>query len=113
MPSVPEIPDGSGKERLSEVFRQRDIETLGDTDHDINASREVGVELRAVHQDAQNAVSSQGHVVVKYCAHVQCRIIGNDHFLEEAPCDSVKTALNASDVKCMLRTQLLGKLAVP
>ena len=113
MPAVPEIGDRGGKEGLSEVLVERDAEHLGDADDDVDAAREVRVELGSVEQDPHEAVAGHLEEIVENRIHIERGIVGDDDLLEKAPDNAVETALDPGHVKAVLRVELLAEAAHP
>ena len=83
MPAPPVIIDRSRKIRLPEILLQRNAKKLRNADRNIDAAREVRVELQRVQQN-RKARERSGilRIIVAYLLNVTHDPVGEHHFLE-------------------------------
>ena len=98
---------------MVEVLLETNSHHLGDTDRDVDAAREVRVDLYRVKQDQEkhvNTVIRRG--VAKHRLDNYKYAVGDDELFEISPKDSLQTELERLSRERMRHLKLCGKVSV-
>ena len=85
MPSLPVLGDAPGHQRSPEVFRQSDVQHLGNAHDYIDAAGKIGVNLEAVEHHGPEQGEAHGGFLPQNSQHQNADPVGDDHLLEVAP----------------------------
>ena len=85
VPSLPVFGDAPGHQRRPEVFRQTDVQHLGNAHDHIDAAGKVRVNLEAVEHHGPEQGETHGGLLPQNAQHQNADPVGDDHLLEVAP----------------------------
>ena len=112
MPAVPEIRNGCSEKRAFEILIQIHAEHIRHTEHDIDTSGEIAIQLDGIKQHTERRRTRIFVWISKDCIAVNCRPVRKHHLLEKAPENTFQTILDIMQRPRMPFIKLIGKCLV-
>ena len=107
MPAMPEICDRPGKIRPLEILIQRNPKQLADSDHHIDSSGKISVQLYRISQRCKHCQTGIRLVFVKQRIYKNGSRVRHHHFLKKSPQNPLKSFFHPFPLPTVRSIQLL------